>query len=67
MMRMVKVRKVLGLSQSGLARVAEMHVSSLCAIETGRMKPWPGQSAKIARALDWPLERAGELFEEVAE
>ena len=67
MKRIVKERKVRGLTQSGLARAAEMHVSTMCAIETGRMKPWPGQSAKIARVLDWPQERAEELFEDVAE
>lgn len=67
MIRIVKERKVRGLTQSALARVAEMHVSSMCAIETGRLKPWPGQAAKIAAALDWPQERAGELFEEVCE
>ena len=67
MIRIVKERKVRGLTQSGLARAAEMHVSSMCAIETGRLKPWPGQAAKLAAVLEWPQDRAGELFEEVAE
>ena len=67
MIRIVKERKVRGLTQSGLARAAEMHVSSMCAIETGRLKPWPGQAAKLAFVLEWPLDRADELFEEVAE
>ena len=67
MIRIVKERKVRGLTQSGLARAAEMHVSSMCAIETGRLKPWPGQAAKLAAVLEWPLDRADELFEEVTE
>ena len=67
MIRIVKERKVRGLTQSGLARIAEIHVSSMCAIETGRLKPWPGQVAKLAGVLNWPQERADELFEEVDE
>jgi len=65
MLRVVEVRKQRGLSQSALAREATMHVSSVSAIETGRMAPWPGQARKIAEVLSWPAERAAELFEEV--
>jgi len=63
--RLVVERKARGISQSALARAATMHLSSVSAIETGRLLPWPGQKAKLAEALDWPAERADELFEEV--
>lgn len=67
MRRIVERRKELGLSQSALARAAEMHLSSVSAIETGRLQPWPGQARKLAEALGWPVERAAELFDEADE
>ena len=36
----------------------------MCAIEGGHMNAYPSQRVKIAHALDWPEERADELFEE---
>ena len=63
-LRMVERRKELGMSQSAVARAALMHLSSVSAIETGRMRPWPGQARKIAEVLGWPADRMGELFED---
>lgn len=65
MLVLTKKRKDLGWSQSELSRRAGMHVSSMCAIERGRLIAWPGQRRSIAEALDWPLDRADELFEEI--
>ncbi len=65
MLLLVKLRKQKGWSQAALSRVALMHTSTVCAIEGGHMSAYPTQRIKLARALDWPEERADELFEEV--
>ena len=65
MIRLTAERKVRGLSTSALARRAEMHVSSVAQIESGRLRPFPGQVRKLAVALEWPVDRADELFEDV--
>lgn len=46
---------------SALARIAEMHVSSISQIESGRLRPYPSQAEKIANALDWKGD-PGQLF-----
>jgi hypothetical protein len=42
-----------------------MHLSSVAQIESGRLRPFPGQVRKLAVALEWPADRADELFEDV--
>ena len=49
---------------SALARRAEMHVSSISQIESGRLIPYEKQVEKIAKALNWE-EDPKELFAEV--
>jgi ribosome-binding protein aMBF1 (putative translation factor) len=44
-------RRGLGWSQSKLAREAEMHPSTICQIENGRLVPYPAQARKLAGAL----------------
>ena len=66
MIRLSKERTRLGLSQAALARKAELNASTMCCIERGIMKPWPGQVVKIEAAM----KEAGwndmeDLFEEV--
>ena len=56
MIALTEVRKAQGLSISELARKAEMHVSSICQIESGYLVPYPRQKSKIARALGWQDE-----------
>jgi len=63
-MRLVAVRKALGWSQSRLAREAQMHPSTISAIESGRLSPWPGQAARIQEALGYE-GGADVLFEEL--
>lgn len=58
---MTMLRMEQGLSMSGLARKASMHVSSICQIENSQVHPYPGQINKIARALKWKGNPA-ELF-----
>lgn len=66
MKRITVVRKALGLTMSGLAREAGIHVSSMSQIENGRLAPYPGQVQKLVRTLKWNGEPR-ELFLEVAE
>jgi transcriptional regulator with XRE-family HTH domain len=63
--RLTVERKARGISTSALARRAEMHLSSVTQIETGRLKAFPGQVRKLALALEWPADRADELFRDV--
>jgi transcriptional regulator with XRE-family HTH domain len=68
MLTITKERKERGISQSEVARRADMHISSLSAIETGRMIPWPGQRGKLERVMremGWSGE--GDLFAEISE
>ena len=62
MLAMELRRHELGWSQAELARRAGMHPSSVCAIERGRLTPYPAQARKLAEALAWDGEPAG-LFE----
>jgi transcriptional regulator with XRE-family HTH domain len=62
---MTKIRKQNGWSQSVLSHRSGVHVSTISNVERGRLSPWPGQRAKIALALEWPEDRADELFEVV--
>lgn len=64
MIRLTLARKEAGLSMSALARCADMHVSSISQIESQRLKPYPGQIAKLTNALQWEDEPS-KLFEEV--
>lgn len=62
-MLMTELRKQKGLTMSGLARRAEMHVSSISQIENGHLRPYPRQAQKIASALDWRGD-VSDLFKE---
>ena len=65
MKKMTEIRKERGMSMSGLARNAQMHVSSISQIESGRLIPYPKQANKIAKALDWDGDPQA-LFAEVS-
>ncbi|MDR1185083.1 MAG: XRE family transcriptional regulator [Coriobacteriales bacterium] len=68
MIFLTKERTKLGLSQAALARKAELNASTVCCIERGKMKPWPGQAAKIESAMkDAGWNGKGDLFEAVEE
>lgn len=66
MKKITAVRETLGLTMSGLAREAGIHVSSMSQIENGHLVPYPGQVHKLVKALKWSGEPR-ELFLEVAE
>ena len=60
-----RLRQDAGISQAELARRCGMHPSTVCAIERGRLNPYPGQVEKIVEALSWQGDPA-ELFREEA-
>lgn len=64
---MTRIRKQNGWSQSVLSHRSGVHVSTISNVERGRLSPWPGQRARLARALGWPEDRADELFEAVGD
>lgn len=67
MLRLVKDMKAAGLSQNRLAAKAGITPSDLSKIVNRRMVPYPAQLRKLAAALGYDLENAGQLMEEVAE
>ena len=50
-MRVRTVRQRLRLSQRKLAQRADLAETTVSRIETGRMKPYPGQARRIVRVL----------------
>ncbi len=66
MMKLVEVRRKAGLSQSKLARLADVNQTSMSRIERGLEPAYPMRAQRIADALGWrgdPME----LFEEVGD
>ena len=57
-------RKRLGLSQSKLARLADVNATSMSRIERGKEPAYPHRGKRIADALGWTGEVSA-LFEEV--
>ena len=63
-MRLSEERKRRGWSRAELARRANLNAGTVGLIESGRFKPYPGQLAKLARALDMPNGDARTLLNE---
>ena len=66
MMKLVEVRRKAGLSQSKLARLADVNQTSMSRVERGLEPAYPMRAQRIADALGWrgdPME----LFEEVGD
>ena len=64
MIHLTQERESAGLSKAALARKADMHPTTVTQIENGRLLAYPGQMAKLAKALGWDGDPAG-LFKEV--
>jgi len=62
MIRLTRERVSNGWSRAELARRAGLHPSTVGAIESGRLRPYTAQLAKIALALGWPEARAASLL-----
>lgn len=63
MLVVVRERKMLGLSQSKLARLSDVNQTSMSRIERGLEPPYPRRAARIAEALGWEGDPM-DLFEE---
>jgi transcriptional regulator with XRE-family HTH domain len=64
MLMITKMRLEKGLSKAKLARRADMVASDVGKIESGRLRPYPSQLRKLARALQVPAEHAETLLKE---
>ena len=64
-MRMREIRLGLGLSQAKLARLSGLNQSTVNQIENERLRPYPSQLARLAKALNIPEADARSLLEEV--
>ena len=62
MLRITQERQRQNLSQSKLARAADMNAAHLSALEAGKLFPYPGWVDRLSKALGVPGE---DLFEEV--
>jgi DNA-binding XRE family transcriptional regulator len=49
--RVRQFRRAAGLSQAELSRRTGIHPASICQLERGHIRCWPGHLARIARAL----------------
>ena len=54
-----------GITQTALADMAGINRVTVNRILRGKEQPWPKWRDAMAKALDWPLNRAAELFEEI--
>lgn len=54
-----------GLTQTELARRVGCNRVTVCKLVNGWEIPRPTRVKAIAEALDWPQERAGELFQKI--
>ena len=53
------------MTQTALAEASGINRVTINKIMRGHETPWPKWRDAMAKALDWPLERAAELFEEI--
>jgi len=65
MKRLTILREQRGWTKAELGRQAAMHPSTVGKIENGREVPYPGELAKLARALGVRSADANALMEEV--
>ena len=56
-----------GKSQTQLAQETGINRVSINMVMRGKSHVWPKWKSSIAAALNWPTDRAAELFEEIKE
>jgi transcriptional regulator with XRE-family HTH domain len=61
--RLTAIRTKIGMSKASLARAARIDQGQMSKIESGRVVPYPGELARLAEALHWPVDDAEELLE----
>ena len=64
MLTIKALREARGWSRAKLARRADMAAGDEGKIESGRLRPYPSQLRKLARALGVPVEKADTLLAE---
>ena len=67
MLHLTVEREARGWTKFELARRARIHPAELGKIESGRLRPYPHQLEKLARALHVATTDASRLLERVAE
>jgi transcriptional regulator with XRE-family HTH domain len=67
MLQITALRRQRGWSQAELARRAGMHNSTVCQIESARLRPYPRQLAALATALGVGSSHESDLLREVGE
>lgn len=65
MYRLEMERRRLGISKSELARRSALNVTTVIEATNGKRRLGDQQLLKMAIGLKWPVDRAGELMEEV--
>ena len=60
-------RERLELTRAEAARRAHVNAATYGQIESGRLVPYAPQLKRICKVMEWPLDRAAELLEEVVE
>lgn len=65
MKRMRVLHEVKGLSQTALARQADLHAATVSLIETGRLRPDAGRLTRTAEVLGVPPDDAEQLLDSV--
>jgi len=62
--RLKRERKERGMSQFELARLTGIHPSDISKLESGKYPCHDSWRRRIVEALDWPADKADELFRE---
>ena len=65
MLRLSRERERRGWSKARLARTAHIDQALLSKLESGRVRPYPPELRRLAKALGLPRDCAEELLEEV--
>ncbi len=67
MRRISELRQACAMTRQALGAASSVHPSRVGAIENGRITPAAHsvELRRLAIALKWPIERAGELVDEV--
>ena len=63
--RLRRERKKRGWTQTQLAARAGLHTQQISAFENEVLRPYPSQLARLARALDMPVDEADRLLDRV--
>lgn len=62
--KLTSERKKRGITQFELARITGIHPSDISKLESGRYPCHDSWRQRIVEALDWPADKADELFSE---